>query len=105
MQLDIRNDQARRTFVARVDGHEATLRYAPVDHRTLEYTSTEVPPALRGRGVGQAIVRHALDHAQRHGYQIIPPCPFVRRFVERNPAYAALVAGAAGGGAEASSRA
>ena len=53
---------------------------------------TEVDPALRGRGVGEAVVRHALEAARSGGVQVIPTCPFVKKFIERHPEYRDVVA-------------
>jgi hypothetical protein len=46
---------------------------------------TEVPDALRGRGVGQALVLRAVEDARREGFRIIPLCPFARAQFERHP--------------------
>ena len=43
--------------------------------------------ALRGRGVGQALVERAVLDARREGFRIIPLCPFARAQFERHPAW------------------
>jgi len=45
---------------------------------------TGVPDALRGRGVGQALVLRAVEDARREGFRIIPLCPFARAQFERH---------------------
>ncbi|MBX7484092.1 N-acetyltransferase [Qipengyuania sp. 6D47A] len=46
---------------------------------------TDVPEALRGRRVGERMVRQAVDDARREGFTIIPLCPFAKAQIERNP--------------------
>lgn len=92
MEIGTRHDPAERKFFAKVNGDEARLDYAPVGERILDYRHTFVPERLRGRGIGERLVRDALDHARGHGYRVIPTCPFVRRIIERNPGYSDLVA-------------
>lgn len=48
-------------------------------------STTEVPDALRGRGVGQALVLRAVEDARREGFRIIPLCPFAKAQFERHP--------------------
>jgi predicted GNAT family acetyltransferase len=71
------------------------LSYKKVSWRVIDLRSTLVPPHLRGRGLGTALVRQGLDWARREGYQVIPSCPFVRDFMERNPEYSDLIADSA----------
>jgi predicted GNAT family acetyltransferase len=36
-------------------------------------------------------VEGALEHARNEGYQVIPSCWYVKRWVERHPDYAGLL--------------
>lgn len=45
---------------------------------------TEVPDAMRGRSVGQALVRRAVEDARAEGRAIIPLCPFAKAQIERH---------------------
>ena len=88
----IEHDGANRRFVARLDAGEAYLAYEPAGPRTLDLQHTVVPDAARGAGVGQALVRAALDHARVNHQQIIPSCPFVATWLEGHPEAQSLVA-------------
>ncbi len=46
---------------------------------------TEVDPAFKGRGLGDAIVAAALADLEERGLRMIPVCPFVRSYLERHP--------------------
>ena len=52
---------------------------------------TEVPPSLRGQGLGEALAEAALDDAGKRGMTVKPYCPFVARYIEHHPEYRALV--------------
>lgn len=79
--LEIRHNAARHRFEAEVNGDLAHLDYEPVGADTLDFQHTWTPPAARGRGIGRAIVKHALRYAREHGKNVIPSCPFVKRVI------------------------
>lgn len=54
----------------------------------LDLTHTEVEPQLEGRGLGSRLVAGALDDARARGVKVVPSCPFIADFIERNPEYA-----------------
>lgn len=84
MNIEIIHDKVNHQFTAIVDDKVAVLKYSiSPDGKALDYYSTFVPPELRGRNIGQAIVKFALDYAEENGYHVIPSCPFVERFINR----------------------
>ncbi|MGB5104995.1 MAG: GNAT family N-acetyltransferase [Steroidobacteraceae bacterium] len=72
-------------WVAAVDGHEAEMTYSRASATLIIIDHTEVPDALRGRGVGQALVLRAVEDARREGFRIIPLCRFAKAQFERHP--------------------
>ncbi|HEY7471973.1 MAG TPA: GNAT family N-acetyltransferase [Gemmatimonadota bacterium] len=93
MELHIAHDTDHNRFVARTAHGEATLKYTRSDADTLDYRSTFVPEQDRGRGVGEALVLHALDWAEENDFQVIPSCPFVRRVLAEHPERSKVNAG------------
>lgn len=71
-------------YVLRLDGEEAEMTYSRgetidiIDH-------TFVPPPLRGRSVGEALVARAVDDARAKGRRILPLCSFAAAQFRRNP--------------------
>ncbi len=59
---------------------------------TLFLIHTEVPPALKGKGAGSAIVQKALQYAKDNNYKIIPICPFVQSYLKRHKEWNDIVA-------------
>jgi len=68
------------------------LNYRRKGPEVVDLHSTLVPPHLRGRGIGTALVQHALDWARSENVRVIATCPFVQDFLERNPEYQDLIA-------------
>ena len=73
-----------------VGGHTAFLTYH-LKQKVLSLIHTEVPPALRGKRVGEALAGSVLNYARDQGFTVKPYCPFVAGFITRHPEYAALV--------------
>nr|WP_106396396.1 GNAT family N-acetyltransferase [Actinocorallia populi] len=57
----------------------------------LSFLHTEIDPRFGGRGLGSVLVRGALDAARAQGLDVLPFCPFVRRYIQRHPEYLDLV--------------
>jgi len=57
----------------------------------LSLIHTEVPPALRGRGIADAMTRAALEYARAYGLSVRPICPFVSAYLRRYPEFQDLV--------------
>jgi hypothetical protein len=77
-------DEERSRFELDVDGHTAFIEFTRSGD-TLTLMHTEVPEALGGRGVGTTLVRGALAAMRERGLGLVPRCPFVRSFLQRNP--------------------
>lgn len=92
MNLEILHDEAKGKFSTELKGSEAFLLYRPVGDNELDYRSTVVPDQHRHLGIGEQIVKHALEFARENGYKVIPTCPFVTWVVERNPEYREIIA-------------
>lgn len=77
------NREASR-FELTVGGQPAILQYERTP-RSLVLVHTEVPPALRGRHLGDLLVRAAFDHARGERLSVVAVCPFVRAYLRRHP--------------------
>lgn len=67
-----------------VDGVEAEMTYSRAGEGLIIIDHTEVPAALRGRTVGERLVRQAVEDARREGVAIIPLCPFAKAQIDRH---------------------
>lgn len=77
------NRQASR-FELVVGDQTAVLVYKRTP-TSLVLVHTEVPPPVRGRHFGAALVKAAIDAAHAEGLQIVAVCPFARVYLRRHP--------------------
>lgn len=61
-----------------------------IDGNVITTLHTEAPPGTKG--VGGILARAVLDDVQKRGLKVVPLCPFVKRFIEKNEQYQALLA-------------
>lgn len=52
---------------------------------------TIVPEEMEGKGIGSALVKHALEYARHEHLYVKPTCPFIRAYIDRHPEYKDLV--------------
>jgi predicted GNAT family acetyltransferase len=80
----VRDCPERRRYELEVDGDLAFIDYRR-DGQVVIMTHAEVPPALRGGGVGSALVRGALALVREQGDTVVPLCSFVEHYMRRHP--------------------
>jgi predicted GNAT family acetyltransferase len=83
--------------VADVDGSEAELLFE-MRPGAMVIVHVETPARLRGRGIGAALVREAVERARREGLVVLPQCPFAATWLIEHPEIAATVRPARGSG-------
>jgi len=66
--------------------------YRPGADGSLVFPHTEIARDRRGQGLGEVLVRGALDDVRARGEVIVPACWFVADFVDANPEYRDLLA-------------
>jgi predicted GNAT family acetyltransferase len=91
VDVEVVHEPARRRFVARAGERESQLVYLRLEQDVVDFRSTYVDPTLRGHGVGEKLVRRALEWARDEGLKVIPSCWFVDTVVRRHPEYEALL--------------
>lgn len=92
MSEEVTHHQEAGRFLLEREGRLAQLSYRPLGSGTLEFTSTWVDPALRGKGLGARVVLHALEWAESEGRGVVPTCWFVREVMERHDRFRHLIA-------------
>jgi len=84
------NNRSQHRYELTIDGHIAAAYYQLADG-VITFEHTEVPPELRGKGIGSKLVKGALDQARSDGLKVIAQCPFVRGYIDKHPDAADLV--------------
>lgn len=81
---DVVDNRAEQRYELNVDGQLATLAYERRDD-ALVLVHAEVPEALRGRHIGDALVAGSLPLARAEGRRLVVVCPFVRAYLRKHP--------------------
>ena len=61
------------------------MTYSRASKTQIIIDHTDVPDALRGRKVGERLVRQAVEDARRDKVVLIPLCPFAKAMIGRHP--------------------
>ena len=85
----VRDNPDMSRLETEVSGQIATLRYERHPHAVV-LVETDVPPALRGRGVANALAKWAVETAERDGLRVVAACPFVQAYMRRHAPSRAL---------------
>ena len=89
-KLAIEHDAAAQRYEVTVEGLRSLVQYDQQGNR-INYLHTEVPDAIRRRGIASALARAALDDARAAQLTVIPRCPFISSYIARHPEYLSLV--------------
>ena len=81
---EVTDNTSLRRFELHEQGETAFLLYERA-HDTLRLIHTEVPHALRGKGVGSRLVAGVFHLAEQNGLKVTPLCPFVIEYLKRHP--------------------
>lgn len=76
----IQHQPEQQRFVLQLDSAEAVLDYA-VNGNSINFHHTFVPPAFRGKGLAEQLVRHGLAWAKSQQYQLSASCWYVQKFM------------------------
>lgn len=75
-------DQQR--FIINYEGAEAVLQYALFNQSgkmSIDFNSTFVPPAFRGKGLAEKLVRAGIKWAKEQGYELHASCWYAAKFI------------------------
>jgi hypothetical protein len=89
---DIVHNASASRFETRVDGLLCVADYR-VRGDTMIMPHTEVPAALRGRGIAASLVAAALGWAREQGLKVDPRCSYVAAYMRRHADTQDLLAG------------
>ncbi len=86
MMEKIEHNLSQKCFLLIVDGAQATLKYQLFqkeggDVTVIDFTSTFVPPELRGKGVAEKLVHAGIKWAKEQSYELQASCWYVAKFI------------------------
>jgi predicted GNAT family acetyltransferase len=81
----------RSRFELEENGQVAYLDFELDDGGWMTLWHTEVPQALRGKGLASELARTALDYARDNQLKVDVVCPSVQNYLSKHPEYKPLV--------------
>jgi predicted GNAT family acetyltransferase len=90
MDTQVRKVEERSRYELLLDGEVVGVADYRDTGEALVFPHTEIDPSHRGKGLGEILVRAAMDDVLALGRTVVPTCWFVREFLDANPAYADL---------------
>ena len=70
----------------------AELTYVKSNDGQITIDHTEVDEKLRGEGIGEDLVKAAVDYARENGLKVKIICPYTKKVVEKHPEYSDVLA-------------
>lgn len=94
MSTEVRRNDDRGRYELFVDGEMVGIADFTVsaDGEVATFPHTVISPERRGTGLGDILVRGALDDVRGRVSKVVPACWFVADFIEGHSEYADLVA-------------
>jgi predicted GNAT family acetyltransferase len=92
-KVEREDDASKGRYRMVIDGVEARMTYSRAGEGLIIIDHTEVPAALRGRKIGEQMVRQAVEDARREKVAIIPICPFAKAQIDRHPEWQDVLRG------------
>lgn len=83
-EFEVVHNQDKHCFTAQLNGAEAIMEYElllEANKQGVNFYHTFVPPACRGKGVAESLVRAGLAWAKAQNYDIKASCWYVQKFI------------------------
>lgn len=90
-EVTVTDDPENHRYVATVDGERAGIAVYHLAQGRHLFVHTEVDDAFGGQGVGGQLVQGALDDVRAKGGQVVPLCPFVKKWIGDHDEYRSLI--------------
>lgn len=87
MRTEVHDNPASGRYELYVDGDRAGFADYEVRGDVAVFPHTVIDRDRRGQGLGEILVRGALDDVRRRGLRVIPACWFVASFIDEHPGY------------------
>lgn len=90
MEPEVRKADDRSRYELVIDGEVVGVADYRDTGDALVFPHTEIAQERRGQGLGDILVKGAMDDVRAAGRTVVPRCWFVREFLDGHPEYADL---------------
>ncbi|HWW89305.1 MAG TPA: GNAT family N-acetyltransferase [Solirubrobacteraceae bacterium] len=90
-RIHVADAPERERYELSLDGEVVGITAYRVRPGLIAFIHTEVEESVQGRGLGDRLIRFALEDARARGLAVLPFCPFVKAFIERHREFETLV--------------
>ena len=90
-RIEVANAPDRERYELSLDGEVVGFTAYKARPDLIAFIHTEVDDRFQGRGLGDRLIRFALEDARARGVAVLPFCPFVKSFIERHREFESLV--------------
>jgi predicted GNAT family acetyltransferase len=90
-RIEVTDAPGRERYELSIDGEVVGFTDYRARPGLIAFVHTEVAERLQGRGLADRLIRFALEDARTRGLAVLPFCPFVKAFIERQREFEALV--------------
>jgi uncharacterized protein len=90
-RIEVADEPDRDRYEVSVDGAVVGFTAYRARPGLIAFIHTEVDEGFQGRGLADDLIRFALEDARTRGLAVLPFCPFVNAFIQRNREFEALV--------------
>ncbi|CTQ52549.1 hypothetical protein LP7551_01068 [Roseibium album] len=93
--ITLEMEATKGRYIAKVNGIQvaAELTFSVVNDQLIIADHTGVPDAMRGLGVGKALVERLVSDARKKQIKIVPLCPYVNALRKKHAEWADVFQG------------
>ncbi len=93
MEIRHEEEDGKGLFFVEQDGERvAEMVYSTSPSGNMVIEHTEVSDALRGKNVGQELVRSGVEYARQQGIKIVAMCPFAKALITKRHEWSDILA-------------
>ena len=87
-----RNNEEKKRFELQDGDITAFVDYILNTKGTIYLTHTEVPKEAEGQGYAKEMLENVFEEIEKRELELVPICPFVKVYLQRNPEWKKLLA-------------
>ena len=88
---ELTDNVEKHRYEFHIEGLVPRIEHIKSKNGEIYLTHTEVPLAIEGRDIGSQLVKKVLRDIEKQNLRLIPLCPFVAGYIQKNSEWKKLV--------------